>query len=155
MASAPGLPAAPPAELFAQLTAALNPLISPAVPLISGTPGITEAMKVPNYSAVFVAIPLVTGGFALEFTGDYTTQMRLMIARSDNGAAAQCITRLGYSWLNGALASGGFFDTPTQQGTWLAGTFTGGQPFVRISSKNDGPVAQALSSEASRRCTRC
>ena len=130
-------------ELFAQLTLGLNPLISAAVPQVTTTPGITEVMKVPNHSKIFVAIPLMEGGFALDFSGDFADLMRLMIVQSDNEAAAQCIQRLGYSWINGALASAGFFNSDSQRGIWLAGTFTGSETYVRIMSDNHGLSAQA------------
>ena len=41
------------------------------------------------------------------------------------------------------LASAGFFDPATNTGIWLAGTFTEAFPRVRVTSVNDGPVAQA------------
>jgi hypothetical protein len=142
--TAASVAASTPGELFAGLSASLDHLISVASPAVSAAPGITEPMKVPQYSAVFAAIPLITGGFALEFTADFVSQLRLMIVRSSNEAAAQCIQRLGYSWINGTLAAGGFFDPTTNSGIWLAGTFTGSRPYVRIPSVNDGLVAQAL-----------
>lgn len=129
-------------ELFARLHADFDEVIDTAVPLITQTPGITRAMRLPKYEQIFAIVPLVTGGVACTFSGTFSTNMRRMIVNSDNNAAAACIQALGYSWINGALHAGGFFFPPAQTGIWLAGTFTGAQPPVRIPSVNDGTVAQ-------------
>ncbi len=76
------------------------------------------------------------------FNADFETNMRKMIVPSDNLGAAECIKRLGFCWINGALANGGFFDG--QNGIWLAGTFTGAITPVRVPSVNDGGSAQAM-----------
>jgi hypothetical protein len=130
-------------ELFARLHADFDPLIQDKVPLISRTPGITSAMKLPKYEQIFATIPLTTGGLALTFAGPFQTNLRRMIINSDNNAAAACIMALGYSWINGTLHAGGFFFPEGQSGIWLAGTFTGSWPPVRIPSVNDGAAAQA------------
>jgi hypothetical protein len=132
-----------PAALFAHMSATFDPLIAAAVPLITSDPNVQPSMRVPKYQSVFVAIPLITGGFSIAFNGSFLTDMRAMMVDSSNVAAAQCIQRLGYSWINGVLASGGLFNATTNQGIWLAGTFTATWPYVRITSVNDGPVAQA------------
>lgn len=130
-------------DLFNHMSASFDPLIAPAVPLISNNPQITQAMKVPKYRSVFAAIPLIDGGFALTFNAAFQNNMRQMIVPSDNNAASACIQALGYSWINGVLASAGFFDPAANTGIWLAGTFTEAFPRVRVASVNDGPVAQA------------
>jgi hypothetical protein len=129
-------------ELFAQLHAEFDDVIDASVPLIGQTPGITRTMRLPKYEQIFAAVPLTTGGVACAFSGPFSTNMRKMIVNSDNSAAAACIMALGYSWINGALKAGGFFFPPAQAGVWLAGTFTGAMPPVRIPSVNDGPIAQ-------------
>jgi hypothetical protein len=127
-----------PAEVFSHLASHdLNGTITSAVPRIP-----SDQRKAPEYQSIFVAIPTVDGTFAVDFNGDFNTQMRAMIVNGSNEAAAQCIKRLGYSWINGALGAGGFFNS-ANQGIWLAGTFTGLLPAVRVDSVNDGPVAQA------------
>ena len=125
------------------MSASFDPLIAPAVPLIANNPQITQAMKVPKYRSVFAAVPLIDGGLALTFNAVFQNNMRQMIVPSDNNAASGCIQALGYSWINGVLASAGFFDPATNTGIWLAGTFTVAFPRVRVTSVNDGPVAQA------------
>jgi len=132
-----------PAELFAHMRATFDPAIESAVPLISSDPVIQSSMKVPKYQSIFVAIPLVDGGFSVVFSASFLNSIRDMIVNSSNSAAATCIEQLGYSWINGVLSSGGFFNPLTKQGMWLVGTFTGSLPYVRIPSANDGLVAQA------------
>jgi hypothetical protein len=66
-----------------------------------------------------------------------------MIVPSHNGPAATCIHGVGYGYLNGALAAGGFFEPLKRQGLWVAGDYQTTWPYVRINSINDGPVAQA------------
>jgi hypothetical protein len=53
------------------------------------------------------------------------------------------VTAQGYQWIDGVLSATGLFREADQQGIWLAGTFTGALPAVRISSVNDGGSAQA------------
>jgi hypothetical protein len=100
-------------------------------------------MRVPQYEAIFATIPTVDGGVSVHINAAFETSMRKAIVDSSNEAAATCIKQLGYGWINGALAAGGFFLTAGQQGIWLCGTFDGSRPPVRIESVNDGPVAQA------------
>lgn len=132
-----------PAELFAQLGASVDPLIENAVSLISNTPNIQRWMKLPKYQNIFDVVPLGVDGFEFIFSDSFFSNMKDMIVRSDNSAAGKCVEQLGYSWINGVLANGGFFNPETVTGIWLAGTFTQSWPYVRVSSVNDGPVAQA------------
>jgi hypothetical protein len=134
--------AASAAELFERL-APLDDLIDVAVPDLLTTPGLTRAMRVPKYAQIFSVIPLVDGGVAADFSHAFEQHLRLAIIESSNASAAFCIKALGYSWINGALASGGFFFPGTRDGIWLAGTFAGDQPYARIPSINDEGVAQA------------
>lgn len=130
--------------LFPSVAASFDSTISGSVQLISDRPDITPAMKVPKYDKIFRTEPMASGGCLISFTDSFTTSLRDMIVKSDNSAASTCIQRLGYSWIKGLLAHGGFFDSTTEQGIWLAGTFTGAFPAVRVPSANDGPSAQAM-----------
>ena len=130
-----------PAELFNQLRASFDDTIADAVPAISGTPGITRAMKVPKYDQI-LAVTDTGAGLVANFTVTFQTNMRRMIVNSDNAAAGECVKALGYSWINGALKAAGFFFPPAQDGIWLGGTFTGAFPPVRIPCVNDTDTAQ-------------
>lgn len=110
---------------------------------ISLTPEINSTIVPPKYEQIFATIPLTNSGLALTFGGAFQNSLRSMIVDGDNNAAAACITALGYSWINGTLHNGGFFFPQGKNGIWLAGTFTGSLPVIRIPSENDGEVAQA------------
>lgn len=133
-----------PAELFAHMKDSFDDTIANAVGLISGHTEITRAMKVPKYPAIFEAVPLASGGFLINFNATFRNNLRGMIVDGTNPSAGACIQQLGYSWINGMLERGGFFNGTTEQGIWLAGTFVGAFPPVRIASVNDGLVAQAM-----------
>jgi hypothetical protein len=129
-------------ELFAACHQTFDEEIAIAVPRINEE-GIARGLRVPSYEKLFTAVPLADGGVAVEFSSTFQTALVAAIVRSDNAAAATCVKALGYSWINGALAAGGYFVDESRDGVWLAGTFLGDQPYVRIDSMNDGPVAQA------------
>lgn len=128
----------------AAMRAQFNPLISGASAIISANGQVTPDMKVPKYDQIFATIPTDTGQLFFEFNLQFSTLMRKMIVESDNGAAGACVKALGYSWINGVAERGGFFFTPSQTGVWLAGTYGGGWPAVRVPSVNDGPTAQGM-----------
>ena len=102
--------------------------------------------RVPSYRNVFAVKPVTWGmGVTVAFTPEFARALEGMIVPSNNAAASTCIHGVGYGYLNGALASGGFFDPSIDQGLWVAGDFQEGKkwPYVRIVSRNDGLVAQA------------
>jgi hypothetical protein len=131
-----------PQALFARLHADFDPVIDAAVPSIALEPGLTRAMRLPKYEQIFLASP-AAGGLACSFSAGFLDNIRKMIIKGSNDAAAGCIRLLGYSWINGSLHAGGFFFPPAQTGIWLAGTYASVLPVVRIPSVNDGLVAQA------------
>nr|WP_180204883.1 hypothetical protein [Pseudomonas sp. SbOxS1]NYU04883.1 hypothetical protein [Pseudomonas sp. SbOxS1] len=128
------------AELFLNLQAQMDPFISSCVPALSTAPGITDTHRLPVYDSVFTFI-----GGTVSFAPGYVTSLIRSIVDSNNAESALCIHGVGYSYLNGTLASGGFFDAGAQTGVWLAGDFMGGAqyPSARlVNSLNDGPSAQ-------------
>lgn len=132
------------ATVFGDLQNQFDQDIENSVPLLLSTPGITHAMRVPTYSTVFATPqPAPDGGCQLTFDTGFANNMRGMIVDSNNNQAAATIQALGYSWINGLVSNGGLFDQSTNTGIWLAGTFLGTMPAVRVPSVNDGPSAQA------------
>ncbi|MBL1068043.1 hypothetical protein [Streptomyces sp. 7-21] len=131
-----------PQELFTRLRHDFDGLIDASVPAIAHTPGLSRAQRLPDYQRIFRPFPL-PGGQVCAFRPDFQDHLNRMIVQGKNEDAAAVIQALGYSWINGALKAGGFFFPPAGTGIWLAGTFTGALPAVRIDSVNDGPVAQA------------
>jgi hypothetical protein len=107
--------------------------------------GVTKLHAVPRYSDVFevLANPKAAGTFYVSFKKTFLDHLEKMIAVSSNGSAAACVHGSGYGYLNGMLASAGFFDPGTHTGVWLAGDYESQYPYFRIPSVNDGLVAQA------------
>lgn len=101
-----------------------------------------------KYDTIFDATPFGPTGASVAFTSSFATQLKRAIVDSDNTDAGNVVRALGYSFLNGALNQGGFFNATTKSGVWLAETFDSGLPgawpSARISSVNDGMVAQAM-----------
>lgn len=104
--------------------------------------------RVPHYENVFTATGLGSPPLDVQFRQNFTHALEEMIVPSGNAMAGKCVHGVGYSYLNGVLEAGGFFDTSTKKGLWVAGDFSGGSdwPYVRIQSTNDRAVAQASTS---------
>ena len=87
----------------------------------------------------------------LQFTPTFDSALEGMIVPSNNSNAAECVHGVGYGYLNGSLAAGGFFDPATQKGIWVAGDFMGGTQWPAaklVTTTNDGPSAQAATTRA-------
>jgi len=133
-------------NLPAQLVKQMNPSIIKASKNIARSL-LMDVHRVPSYQNVFAVKPAEVGGLRVDvdFTPGFNKALEGMIVPSNNADAATCVHGVGYGYLNGALAAGGFFDPSTDQGLWVAGDFLGGKkwPYVRIVSRNDSFVAQA------------
>ncbi|MDZ5447573.1 hypothetical protein U2F26_33540 [Micromonospora sp. 4G57] len=133
-----------PSGVFNDLKSAFNQNIKNAAPRFQTEPGITENMRVPKYPTIFgPPEELASGGCLISFSQVFAANMRGMTVPSHNPETSACIQALGYSWINGLLAKTGLFNPSTNTGIWLAGTFTGAFPAVRVPSMNDGPSAQS------------
>lgn len=132
-----------PANLFVLLARQMDPSIAKA----SGRIDLSLLMNVhrlPLYRNVFAMNPTSLGlRAAVTFTPGFSRALEGMIVPSNNADAGTCVRGVGYGYLNGALAAGGFFDPASGQGLWVAGDFQSKYPYVRIVSRNDGLVAQA------------
>ncbi|HEX8107112.1 MAG TPA: hypothetical protein VF516_05250 [Kofleriaceae bacterium] len=138
------------ATLLKDAAAYLDPKILAKAAAIPALKGITKAHALPQYTTAFEVVPVPPSplvpspGFTVNFSSTFQDHLEKMIAISVNQSAAQCIHGSGYGYLNGALASAGFFDPATNNGIWLAGDYIGNYPYFRINSVNDGLVAQAV-----------
>jgi hypothetical protein len=146
---APGSGATDQAGLFAALRSQVDPFIKKEVKRISDATNITDTHRVPKYEAVLQASVSGTT-WTIDFTTAFVNSLDMMIIPSNNTHAARCVQGVGYGYLNGALAAGGFFDD-THGGLWEAGDFLEAPipagmskyPYVRVQSVNDAAVAQA------------
>ena len=134
-----------PANLFVLLARQMDPSIVKASRNIAFSL-LMDEHRVPSYSNVFALKPASWGlRVNVAFAPGFDKALEGMIVPSNNAHAGTCVRGVGYGYLNGALAEGGFFDPSTDQGLWVAGDFQQGKkwPYVRIVSRNDGLVAQA------------
>lgn len=137
-------------EFFAQLPRMDGAIRKAAPPALLSAPGIKDNHIIPSYSTMFSATPS-NGSLDIQFTSTFSKSLEGMIVPSNNNNAAECVHGVGYGYLNGCLAAGGFFDAATQKGLWVAGDFLGGTkwPAARVvTTTNDGPSAQAGTTRA-------
>jgi hypothetical protein len=64
------------------------------------------------------------GAWNIDFSTTYRHHMELMIGHSDNHSASVCIDRIGFQYLNGALAAEGLYSAEFG-GLWLGGNYAG------------------------------
>ena len=121
-------------QFDAEITAHTPPLIASSSEL-----GAADKVRRPDYRAMLD----VTNGptWAVDFSAAQKLAFEDMIVQQNNPGATTTIHGLGYPYLNGKIADDGFFSNGA--GMWLAGDYAGNWPAARITSLNDGPVAQA------------
>lgn len=79
---------------------------------------------------------------SIVFADGFRNNLAQMIVASDDPSAAVCTKALGYGYISTALKKENFFDSNTSNGIWLAGTYDGVSPYVRIPCVNDHDDAQ-------------
>ena len=84
----------------------------------------------------------------MDFTPTFTKHLSRMIALRDNASAGACVRGVGYGYLAASLVSGRLWDPASSSGIWLAGDFMQSAPYFRVTTVNDGPVAQAMTTNA-------
>jgi hypothetical protein len=141
-----------PALFLAQTAAVFNPQIALAVPSLATDPEILASPLAVQADVVLTKLDTMfdisASGPPVTFKPTFFSRIKGAIVNSNNGDAAALVKTLGYKWLNGALAAGGFFTAgPPAAGVWLAGTFEMGLPnpwpVARINTLNDQGVGQA------------
>jgi len=149
-------------ELLADAANYLNPKIMANLSHLPALKGIGKKVAVPQFAEAFKPVALSPNlGFTVEFASAFAPEIagptkepvghiEKMIVVSNNTSAARCTHACGYGYLNGAIASAGFFEPGKGLGLWLAGDYLDTQeiakyPYYRINSDNDGMVAQASS----------
>jgi hypothetical protein len=119
-------------KVFDELKKAWQPVLTAAFPrLPSGFPQFSNIFVLSTSGDVSFteATPPVTdaaldaiGEFGAP-TGKYRDWLRLMMRWSNNGASSNVIIPLSYPYINGLLASAGFFDPATNNGLWLSADY--------------------------------
>jgi len=113
----------------------MNPSITKAISTM-----LAETYLLPSYQQVFELTPLdFAHRVVVKFTAGFDKALEGMIVPSENADAAASVHGVGYGYLNGALAAGGF------SSLWVGGDFLGGKkwPYTLVPSRNDSLVAQA------------
>jgi len=137
-----------PSDVLKQASDYLDPKIMAKVATLSPIAGVSPGFALPRYASTFDVIPKSgVPGFTVNFSSRYQTALEKMIGPSSNNDAASCVHGVGYGYLNGSLAAGGFFDPGTKNGIWLAGDYQdpdrpGKYPAFRIPCGNDVDTAQ-------------
>jgi hypothetical protein len=145
-------------DLVSKLTAQMGPAIRAAVPEIASATNITDTQRDPGYMSkgdkldidmlTATATAAAAGGLDIGFTPTFRNALDGMIVPSNNQSAGSCVHAVGYGYMNGALAAGGFFDrtaTPAPGiGLWEAGDYQQGTvwPFVSIPTPGNDLGAQ-------------
>jgi hypothetical protein len=103
---------------------------------------LTDIHKKPKYEKLFVL-----NSTMVEFTPEYFTKLRLIFAnQNQNETPIECIHRLGYGYIAGALEKAGFFEPSKANGIWLAGDYSNRTqfPYICVNSQNDLLAGQAM-----------
>lgn len=132
-------------NLFVQLAKQMDPAIIKASPKIALSL-LMDGHRVPSYKDVFALTPSTWGHrVTASFSPVFDQALEGMMVPSNNVKAGTCIRGIGYGYLNGALAAGGFFDPSIDRGLWVGGDYQQGKiwPYIRVVSRNDAWVAQA------------
>lgn len=130
-------------KFFDKLAERVNP--TGALPKILKS---TNIQKQPSIRDILQITSLTS---PVTFTDDFRGHLRRMIIPSNDCAAAECIWRLSYPYINVKLMEDGFFDRGSMKGIWLAGDYffpgclerpegqkkARGQDYVRIDTIND------------------
>jgi len=121
---APLLTAGSAPEFFAKVKQTFDGKIAGAVPDI--TPG---AWRKTKFDAALTATASVAGVFSVRMSDLHRRDLEsIFFDQLQNAGARDCIHRLGFSYINGALAAAGFFGPVTQLGIWLATDFISDNP---------------------------
>ena len=147
---APTLTATSPADFFSKVSGSFAQEVRSSVPFIP--PGDWREVKFAEVLAATEDAP-----------GKYSVRMRktphrddlvdiFARQRSDDGAR-NCVRRLGFSYVNGALAAGGFLSVKNKSGIWLATDYLAdgvpdGWPFVYVPVSTGGRSSVAMTALA-------
>ena len=150
LARLPGPHRANPTAFFAELvtrfdsqikSAALADVLAAATQLAAKLP---TYRATPSYELIFDASAVGSATDPpIRFNADFLARMTNMIEWSDDPDSGECIRRLSYTYINGALMKAGLYDAGSSDGIWLAGDYSfGADPYARVQSVNDQLAAQ-------------
>jgi hypothetical protein len=134
---APTIQANDPNDFFRQVKLAWDAPIAAAVPAIT-----SGAWQKVSFDQALVATGQGNKRFKVAIHPQQRTDLDTFFSNQLNSAAAsRCMHRLGYSYVNGALAAGGFFDSVDQ--IWVASDFGGGWSQFLVPVATNGKSSEA------------
>jgi hypothetical protein len=105
----------------------------------------TTGNRAPIYKTIFTATQdLGDNTWSVDFRSDvdpkfdFAGHLSKMIVDSHNPSAGFCIQMLGFSFINGLLLRGGFFDPRAKRGIWLAGDYLNPLSFINAEYAKEG-----------------
>jgi hypothetical protein len=138
------------ADLFSQLRSTMSKPIEDSVKRVLDGESRVERRR-PTYESV-LAVKKAGNGLDIRFSIPFARSLDSMIIQSSNEGTRDCVHALGWSYVNGALAGGGFFDDSKKgsEGFWVGGDFMNGKEWkpLRIATDNDGTSSVASTSLA-------
>lgn len=130
-------------KFFDKLAERVNPT--------TAVPKILNSDKIQKKPSIRDILQITSLASPVNFTDDFRGHMRRMIIPSNDCAAAECIWRLSYPYINVKLMEDGFYDPGSKKGIWLCGDYffpgclqrpegqkkARGQDYIRIDTVND------------------
>ena len=135
------LPGGSPEAFLDNVRLAFGPSITSAVPSIPA--GEWRNVK---FGATLVPKRRGSGVYTVEL--DTTDLKDIFADQNQDRAARACMRRLGYSYVNGALAAAGLFDPKAKKGIWYANDLGGGWPQFYVPVATGGKSSAAMTALA-------
>jgi len=111
-------------DFFTKVNQDFDHKIANAVPKI--TPG---PWRKAQFDKALAATPTAQGKFQVALSTEHDKDLRTIFAlQNQNVGARECIHRLGFSYVNGALAAAGFLGLESETGIWMATDFVEDNP---------------------------
>ncbi len=131
-------------EFFKQVKQAFDGEIQASIPFINEGP-----WRKVKYAEVLKTIPDGSGRYSVTLTDKHRSALEKIVSDPyKDDYAADCMHRLGYSYVNGFSAAAGFFDISTKQGIWLASDYKGEWKGFHVPVATNGESSEAMTTLA-------
>lgn len=144
---APDISATSTRDFFVKLEQELGAQIADAVPQVSS--GVWQRVK---WSEALSAAKDASDQFSVTMSTRHEQDLKSILANQrQNDGARECMHRLGFSFVNGALDAAGFFGVVSETGIWMATDYvidnppgTGNWPSFNIPVSTNGTSSAAM-----------
>lgn len=111
-------------DFFAKVNQDFDAKIAASLPLITAGP-----WRKVKFAEALKATPDGSGTFNVKLSTAHRAHLESIFANQrQNTGATECMHRLGFSYVNGALKAGGFLSLISKQGIWMASDFISDDP---------------------------